>query len=144
MASKKKVAAQRWLKEATELESQGDFENALKRFQKATTSDPSNIKAWQRQFVLYRKTKSRKDEIKLVAKAIEAVKKARADAHEAWEKANLAKVESSRALATSLGLLDVNGFPKMDDRQLENWETRLYLLKHREAVARKKSPKQKN
>ncbi|RYZ25516.1 MAG: hypothetical protein EOP49_44525 [Sphingobacteriales bacterium] len=142
MASSKKTNAQRWLRQATLLEGKGELTEAIRIFAKAASADPSNIRAWQRQLVLYRKTKSRKEEIKLVISAIASVKKARADQHEQWTMANKEKVESSRALAASLGLLGDDGMPIVRDAQLERWESRLYLLQHRESVARKK-PKTK-
>lgn len=142
MASSKKANAQHWLKQAILVEDGGELPEAIRLYAKAASADPSNIRAWQRQLVLYRKIKSRKEEIKLVNRAITSVKKARADQHEQWTKANKEKVESSRALAASLGLLEADGTPIVRDAQLERWESRLYLLQHRESVSRKK-PKTK-
>lgn len=138
MARKKSIISMQHYAKALASEQAGDFDAALKFYQKAVVSDPSNIKAWNRQLILYRKLKTKAQEVKLIQTAIKQYQKSIADQHENWLKNHQQKAESSRALAKVLGLLEENGLPKTEHPIVEKWETRLYLLNYRIKNARKK------
>jgi len=141
MASKKNIQSKKQFDAAMGLEKTGDLAGALKLYQKSATSDPLHVQAWNRQMILYRKLKPKADEAKLIKTAISAYQNASAAQHEEWLKVNKAKVESSRELAITLGLIQPNGKLINEDPILDKWQTRLYLLEYRIKNARKKVKK---
>lgn len=138
MSRRKQIRSREQFHGALELERAGDHTAALKLYQKSATTDPANSQAWNRQMVLFRKTKSKEDEVKLIKKAIAEYWKSYETKQQDWLKENQAKVNSTRELASVLGLLEPTGLPKNDDNIIEKWQTRLYLLEYRIKNARKK------
>jgi len=138
MARRKQIKSKQQFDNALVLEKLGDTANALKLYQKATTTDPANSHAWNRQMVLFRKTKTKEDEVKLIRAAISEYQKSVATAKQVWMEEHKEKADSSRELASVLGLLEANGLPKNDDATIEKWQTRLYLLEYKIKNARKK------
>ena len=141
MAKRKSIISKQHYAKGMEVERSGDFNAALKFFQKAVASDQLNIKAWNRQMILYRKSKTMAQEVKLIQTAIQQYQKKIADDHENWLKDHQQKADSSRALAKVLGMLEENGLPKAEHPIIEKWETRLYLLNYRMKNVRKKKRK---
>ncbi|RYE53205.1 MAG: tetratricopeptide repeat protein, partial [Sphingobacteriales bacterium] len=141
MASRKSIQSDQHYHAARDLEKSGDHAGAIKLYQKAVKTDPLNIQAWNRQMILYRKSKSREDEVRLIKTAISEYKKQTEGLQQQWLQENKAKVESSRDLAKVLGLVESNGTPLSNDTILEKWQTRLYLLGYRLKNARKKTSK---
>jgi tetratricopeptide (TPR) repeat protein len=141
MATRKIIKSKQQSEAALELEKSGDHAAAIKLYEKAAVTDPLNVQAWNRQMILYRKSRPKEDEIKLIKTAIDGYKKAAETQQQEWLNENKAKADSSRELAKVLGLLEPSGLPKSDDSTLEKWETRLYLLEYRLKNARKKKTK---
>ena len=141
MATRKTIKSEQHYHAARDLEKLGDQAGAVQLYQKAVKTDPLNVHAWNRQMVLYRKSKSREEEIKLIETAISEYKKEAETHRQNWLKENETKVESSRELAKVLGMLEANGMPVNDDTALEKWRTRLYLLEYRLKNSRKKKAK---
>ncbi|MFF5380937.1 hypothetical protein [Pedobacter suwonensis] len=138
MFRRKQIQSKEQFDAALELERAGDSAAALKRYQQASRTDPTNSHAWNRQMVLLRKAKSKEDEIELIQKAIAEYRKAYETKQQDWMKENKAKADSTRELAHVLGLLESTGFPKNIDTTIEKWQTRLYLLEYRVKNAPKK------
>lgn len=138
MSRRKNIKSKQQFDEALALERSGDSPGALTLYQKAVTTDSTNTHAWNRQMILYRKTKTKEQEVQLIKLAISEYQKAIENKQQEWLKSNQAKADSSRELATILGLLEPRGLPKSDDPTIENWQTRLYLLEYRIKNARKK------
>ncbi|WP_113653126.1 hypothetical protein [Pedobacter namyangjuensis] len=138
MASTKHMRSSRLFQQALSLEKSGDLPVALKRYQQAVSADPANAKAWNRQMILYRKSKTPLQEAKLIKTAISAYQKAIRTEHQSWLEQNREKADSSRELAGVLGLLEADGTPVKEDPSIEKWQTRLYLLEYRIKSARKK------
>jgi tetratricopeptide (TPR) repeat protein len=141
MATKKNIRSKQQYDTALDLEKSSNTADAIKHYQKATTLDPTNLRAWNRLMILYRKTKSKQEEITLVKAAIEAYKKQTEADQQTWLKENQEKAESTRELAKVLGLLEPNGMPATENDMLEKWQARLYLLEYRAKNARKKIKK---
>lgn len=141
MSNRKAIRSKQQSRAALELEKSGDQNGVLKLYQRAAKADPLNTQAWNRQMILYRKSKSRQEEITLIRAAITEYKKQIEINHNDWLKENQTKADSSRELAQVLGLLEENGQPMSNDATLEKWETRLYLLEYRLKNARTKKPK---
>ena len=141
MAERKDIRSKAQYQAAYELERAGDEAGAIKGYQKASKTDPSNIPAWNRQMILFRKSKSKLQEISLIKTAIFQYKKSIAEAHEAWLSENQEKAENSLQLAKILGLVKSSGMPLSEHPILEKWETRLYLLDYRLKNARTKKTK---
>ena len=140
MSRRKNIQSKQQFDAALVLERSGDQTAAIKLYQKAVSTDPLNSHAWNRQMVLYRKTRSKEDEVKLIKTAIATYQKSTVSKQKEWLTANRTKAESTRELAKALGLLDSSGLPKNDNTTLEKWQTRLYLLEYRIKNARKKKP----
>ena len=124
---------------ALDLEKSGDQTGAIKMYHKAVTTDAYNAHAWNRQMILYRKLKTKEDEVKLIKTAIAEYQKSIETQQQNWVQTNKAKADDTRQLAEALGLLQSNGLPLSDDTTLEKWNTRLYLLEYRIKNARKKN-----
>ncbi|TCD08583.1 hypothetical protein EZ449_12135 [Pedobacter frigidisoli] len=138
MSRRKQIKSKQQFVEALELEKSGDTTSALKLYQKAVTTDPSNSHAWNRQMVLFRKSRTREQEVELIKNAISGYQKSAESRKRDWMEENRKKADSSRELAKMLGLLEETGLPKGDDTLIEKWQTRLYLLEYRIKNARKK------
>lgn len=138
MARRKSIISKQHYANGFATEQSGAIDDAIKHYQKATASDPTNTQAWNRLMILFRKSRTGLQEVKLIKSAIAQYQKARTANHELWLKNNHHKAASSRALAKVLGMLEDNGLPKADEPILEKWETRLYLLEYRIKNARKK------
>lgn len=138
MAKRKDIRSKVHYQAGVALEKAGELTGAIKAYQKAASIDPSNIQAWNRQMILFRRSKTKLQEITLIKTAITAYKKAIQTNHQHWLKANSEKAASSLELATVLGLIEPNGMPKTDHAILGKWETRLYLLEYRLKNARRK------
>ncbi|KLT66727.1 hypothetical protein [Pedobacter sp. BMA] len=143
MSRRKQIRSKEQFDAALELEKSGDTGGAMKLYQKATVTDPANHHAWNRLMIIYRKTRSGEDEVKLIKLAISSYQGALHSKQEEWAKQNSEKAESSRELAKVLGLLEPTGLPKNDDTTIEKWQTRLYLLEYRIKNARKTKPAKK-
>jgi tetratricopeptide (TPR) repeat protein len=141
MAKRKNVRSNQQYDQALALERTGDQAGAIKLYQKAVTTDPLNVRAWNRLMVLFRKAKSKEDEVKLIQTAITQVKEANELAYEIWLKDHQEKANSTRELAKALGLIEENGMPTAENDLLEKWHTRLYLLEYRLKNARNKPKK---
>lgn len=141
MASRKNIRSDRHFQDALSLEKSGDLPTALKRYQQAVGADPGNAKAWSRQMILYRKSRTPLQEAKLIKTAISAYQNSIKSDHEGWLKQHREKADSSRELAGVLGLLDADGTPVKEDPAIGQWQTRLYLLEYRIKNARKKKAK---
>jgi len=141
MAERKDIRSRTQYQAAYELERAGDEAGAIKGYQKASKTDSANLKAWNRQMILFRKSKSKLQEISLIKTAIFQYKKSIAEAHKAWLAENKDKAENSLELATVLGLIEPSGMPLSEHTILEKWETRLYLLEYRLKNARPKKTK---
>lgn len=139
MANRKNIKSNQLYHTALSTEKSGDIAGALKLYQKAVKTDPSNAMAWNRQMIIFRKNKSKEEEVKLIKEAIFEYQQFMAAQQEKWLQDNQEKADSSRELAKILGLLEPNGLPTKDDATIEKWETRLYLLEYRLKNARKKS-----
>lgn len=140
MSRRKNIKSKQQFDAALAVERSGDQIGAIKLYQKAVSTDPSNFHAWNRQMVIYRKTRSKEDEVKLIKTAIAAYQKSKVTQQQEWLMANKAKAESTRELAKVLGLLEPTGLPKNDDATVDKWQTRLYLLEYRIKNSRKKKP----
>jgi len=70
MSNSKNIRSKQQFDAALVLERAGDLSGALKLYRKATTTDPANTQAWNRQMVLYRRTASREQEVQLIKTAI--------------------------------------------------------------------------
>lgn len=138
MSSRKNIRSDRHFQDALSQEKSGDLPAALKAYQRAVGADPGNAKAWNRQMILYRKSKTPLQEAKLIKTAISAYQKSIRSDHESWLKQHREKADSSRELAGILGLLEAEGTPLKEDPAIEQWQTRLYLLEYRIKNARKK------
>jgi len=138
MAKRKNIKSKQLFDAALELEKSGNLAGAIKLYQKAVSTDPSNSQAWNRQMVLYRKSKTKADEVNLVRTAIAEYQKSIEAQQHNWLTANRTKADNTRELAQVLGLLEPNGLPRREDAILEKWQTRLYLLEYRLKNARKK------
>lgn len=141
MTGRKDIRSRKIYHAAWELERAGDEAGAIKAYQKASKTDPSNIQAWNRQMILFRKSKSKLQEISLIKTAIFQYKKSIAQAHKAWLEENREKAASSLELAKVLGLIEPGGMPLSEHPILEKWETRLYLLEYRLKNARPEKTK---
>jgi tetratricopeptide (TPR) repeat protein len=75
MSNRKAIKSKQQSHAGLELEKSGDQKGAVKLYQKATKTDPLNEQAWNRQMILYRKSKSREEEIALIKTAIAVYKK---------------------------------------------------------------------
>ncbi|RZJ72676.1 MAG: hypothetical protein EOO47_22315 [Flavobacterium sp.] len=138
MARRKSIISKQHYAKGLQLEQAEDSKAALKYYQKAVVSDPLNSMAWNRQMIIYRKSKSKVQEVKLIKTAINQYQKRIAADHENWLNNHQQKADSSRALAKVLGMLEDNGLPKAEHPIVERWETRLYLLEYRLKNARRK------
>ncbi len=139
MATKKNIKSKQQFEEALALEKAGNLDDAIKLYQKSTGNDPTNVRAWNRLMILYRKLKAITEEIKLIKTAITELQRANELQQQAWLNENKEKAESTRELAKALGLLQQNGLPLSDDTTIEKWKTRLYLLEYKQKNARKKT-----
>ena len=138
MSRRKNIQSKKQFDEALALERAGDLIRALKGYKKSVATDPANSHAWNRQMVIYRKTKTKEEEVKLIKTAIDAYQKSVVTKQLDWLEQNRTKADSSRELAKVLGLLEPTGLPKSEDATIEKWQTRLYLLSYRIKNARKK------
>jgi len=138
MPVKQSIKSKQQFDSALALEKSGDTQGALKLYGKSVTTDPSNSYAWNRQMILYRKSRSKEEEVKLIKTAIREYQSAAQFKQEEWLKENRQKADSTRALASLLGMLEPSGLPKKYDKILEQWQTRLYLLEYRIKNSRKK------
>lgn len=143
MSRRKQIKSKAQFEAALALEKSGDTTASLKLYQKATSTDATNTHAWNRQMIIYRKNKSKEEEVKLIKLAIAAYQKSTAIKQQDWQAKNKQKADSTRELAKVLGLLEPSGHPKNDDTTIEKWQTRLYLLTYRIKNARKKKPTKK-
>lgn len=141
MARRKDIRSKLQYQRGLELEKTDDHPGAIKAYQKAVDTDPGNIRAWNRQMILFRRSKTKSQEITLIKTAIAEYKKAVQANHQTWLKENREKAASSLELATVLGLIEPNGTPRNDQTILGKWETRLYLLEYRLKNARPKKTK---
>ncbi|KQR70186.1 hypothetical protein [Pedobacter sp. Leaf176] len=141
MAERKDIRSKNQYLKAYELERAGDITGAIKGYQKASKTNPTNIQAWNRQMILFRKSKSKLQEISLIKTAIFQYKKYIEKAHKAWLEENREKAASTHELATVLGMIEPSGIPLGEHAILEKWETRLYLLEYRIKNARPKKIK---
>jgi hypothetical protein len=144
MSRKKNIRSKQQFDAALILERSGDTPGAIKLYQKATTIDPTNTHAWNRQMILYRKSRTREQEVHLIKSVISEFQKSVETKQQDWLQANQTKADSSRELANMLGLLEPTGLPKSDDPNIEKWQSRLYLLEYRIKNARKKKVTTKN
>jgi len=143
MSRAKQIRSKKHFDDGIGLERAGDIPNAIKLYQRAVTTDPANTYAWNRQMILYRKTKTKEQEIQLIKMAISGFQKLINTKQQDWLKTNQTKADSSRELAQLLGLLEPTGLPKSGDPTIEKWQTRLYLLEYRIKNARKKKEQAK-
>lgn len=144
MARRKDIRSRAQYHSALELEKSGDNSGAIRGYQKAATTDPTNTLAWNRQMMLYRKSKTRQQEIALIKTAIAQYKNSIQQTHQNWLKANQEKAKNTIELATVLGMIETDGLPKTEHLILEKWQTRLYLLEYRLKNARaRKLPRAK-
>jgi len=138
MPVKQSIKSKQQFDSALALEKSGDTQGALKLYGKSVTTDPSNSHAWNRQMILYRKSRSKEEEVKLINNAIREYQSTAQFKQEEWLKENRQKADSTRELASLLGMLEPSGLPKKYDKILEQWQTRLYLLEYRIKNSRKK------
>ncbi|SDZ79754.1 hypothetical protein [Pedobacter hartonius] len=138
MPVKQSIKSKQQFDSALALEKSGDIQGALKLYGKSVTTDPSNSHAWNRQMILFRKIRSKEEEVKLIKTAIGEYQSAAQSRQEEWLKENRQKADSTRELASLLGMLEPSGLPKKYDKILEQWQTRLYLLEYRIKNSRKK------
>ncbi|MFN0257313.1 hypothetical protein [Pedobacter ureilyticus] len=131
------------LRAAQQSEKQGELTAALALYAKVTASDALQANAWHRQMVILRKLKKPEQELQLLKKAISSYRQGSSDARSAWIKTNHDKVESSRALAQTLGLVDKEGLPHTGEDVTSKWAQRLTLLQKRLAKAKKNTLKKK-
>jgi tetratricopeptide (TPR) repeat protein len=131
MPIKKSVLAKANIRSAMLLEKQQDYAGAIKLLNKATLQDPANSQSWNRLMVVYRKSRTPAEEIKLIKTAISTYKKALDTGHKNYITANKKKANSTKELAQMLGLIETNGLPKRDNAFIQRWQTRLHLLEHR-------------
>ncbi|WP_316795357.1 hypothetical protein [Pedobacter agri] len=144
MSRTKQIRSKKHFDDAIGLERAGDIPNAIKLYQRAVTTDPTNTHAWNRQMILFRKTKTKHQEMQLIKTALSEFQKATEAKQQDWLKTNQTKADSSRELAQILGLLEPTGLPKSDGQTIEKWQTRLYLMEYRIKNARKeKEPAKK-
>lgn len=140
----RKSTIQSRLKAAQLLEQQGDLGAALTAYGKLTASDPLQELAWHRQMVILRKLKKTEQEHQLIGKAIASYQKAVLEMQKDWIQAHSEKVESSRALAKMLGLVDSEGLPISSSEITAKWENRRSLLAKRLKNSKSKPVQQKN
>ena len=138
MSGKQNIKSKQQFDSALALEKSGDPQGALKLYGKSVTTDPSNSHAWNRQMIIYRKNKSKDEEVKLIKTAISEYQSTVQSRQEEWLKEHRQKADSTRELASLLGMLEPSGLPKKYDKILEQWQTRLYLLEYRIKNSRKK------
>lgn len=132
------------LRAAQQTEKQGELTVALALYAKVTASAPLQAEAWHRQMVILRRLKRPQQELQLIKKAISAYRKGNTDAQRDWINTNRDKVENSRALAQTLGLIDEEGLPNNSDQVTDKWTQRLMLLETRLKNAEKRSAKKKS
>lgn len=137
MSKRKAIKSNQKYDAAISLEKSENIDGAIKLLQKATATDPTNIRAWNRLMILFRKSKTKKEEIKLISTALTEFKKSTDFAQQAWLIENQEKVNSTRELAKVLGIVEENGMPKVENSIIEKWQTRLYLLEYRVKNTRK-------
>lgn len=140
MSRKKQLRAIKLYQQALELEKSGALDQAIQYYQKATVTEPSLANAWNRLMILYRKTRTKLQEAKLIHNAITAYQKALESKQQDWLKTNQSKADDTRELADLLGMIEHTGLPKSGDTTIEKWHTRLCLLEYRIKNARKKKP----
>lgn len=138
MSGKQNIKSKEQFDAALALEKSGDTPGALKLYEKSVTTDPSNSHAWNRQMILHRKSRSKKEEVELIKRAIGDYLNAAQFKQQEWMKEHKQKADSTRELASLLGMLEPSGLPKKYDKILEQWQTRLYLLEYRIKNSRKK------
>jgi len=138
MTGKQKIKSKQQFNSALALEKSGDTKGALKLYGQSVKTDPSNSHSWNRQMILYRKSGSKSEEVKLIKTAIKEYQNAAQSRQQEWLNENRQKADSTRELANLLGLLEPGGLPKKYDRIIEQWQTRLYLLEYRMKNSRKK------
>ncbi|WP_144371960.1 hypothetical protein [Pedobacter xixiisoli] len=130
------------------MEKQGKLTAALVQYARVTNSDPLHTDAWHRQMVILRKLKKPEKELELLGKAITAYMEANIEAQRDWMENNQEKIDSSRALAQALGLLDGDGLPIPDQGPTQQWALRKSLLSTRlqksKALPSKKKAPQKS
>jgi tetratricopeptide (TPR) repeat protein len=139
MAKRKSINSKQQYQLGFDLERSGDISGALKCYKKAVSIDPLNSLSWDRQMILYRKTKSRSDEIKLINTAISKYQKEQKDQQQHWLNTNQTKAKDTHELASILGLIESSGLPRSEFAVIKKWQTRLHLLTHRFKNERKKS-----
>lgn len=142
MARRKDIRSKEQYHSAYKLEKSGNQTAALKGYRKAVATDPTNIQAWNRQIIIFRKTRTKQQEIKLIATAIAEYQKSIESDYQNWLKAHQEKAEHTFELAKVLGLIEPGGMPKTEHAILEKWETRRYLLEYRvkNALPKKTKP----
>ncbi|MET1056973.1 MAG: hypothetical protein ABWY16_16805 [Pedobacter sp.] len=143
MSGKQNIKSKQQFDSALALEKSGDTQGALTLYAKSVKTDPSNSHAWNRQMILYRKNKSKEEEVKLIHTAISQYQSAAQSRQQEWLTENRQKADSTRELADLLGMLEPSGLPKKYDKILEQWQTRLYLLEYRIKSSRKKKKRSK-
>ncbi len=143
MSRRKQIRSKQHFDAGLVLEKSGETTEAIKCYQKATTTNPSNSHAWNRLMVIFRKTRTKDDEVKLIRTAISEYRQSAETKKQDWIEENKQKADSSRELAKVLGMLEPTGLPKSDDGTIEKWQTRLYLLEYRIKNARKKKARTK-
>ncbi|MET0572820.1 MAG: hypothetical protein ABWZ79_15455 [Pedobacter agri] len=141
MARRKNTRSKEQYHSAYELEKSGNQIAALKGYQKAVATDPTNVQAWNRQIIIFRKTKTKQQEINLIKTAITEYQKTIESNYQNWLKSHQEKAEHTLELAKVLGLLETSGMPKTEHAILDKWETRKYLLEYRVKNARPKKAK---
>lgn len=86
MAERKNVRSTAQYHAAYQLEKAGDHAGAIKGYEKAIKTNAANIQAWNSQMILFRKLKSKHQEISLIKTAISQYKNSIAETHKDWLK----------------------------------------------------------
>jgi hypothetical protein len=117
---------------AKQAEQREELAAALDLYGKVTAGDPLQAHAWHRQMVILPKLKKPQQELRLIEKAIASYRQGIRDDQGQWIQANRDKVENSRALAKTLGLVDSDGLPNVNDEVTPKWAQRQALLQTRQ------------
>ena len=114
------------LKNAKELEKNGELEEAASLYEKVIKADPRRETAYNRLMIILRKQKKYKKELALLNKGIKAFK----DRYESGKKKSISKkVEQiSKALLKSTGLADKKGIPLFQNEPIGRWTKRKQIV----------------
>lgn len=109
---------------ARQFEKAGEFAAAEDIYLELIKRNNTNIVAFSRLMVIYRKQKAYRKEIAIINKAIKSYLEQQNSEQKEWIKENRKAARLSMGLAKSLGLLTHKGKPSHDDPVITEWKKR--------------------